>query len=96
MASAGLPLRTAPGAPAVPPVPAVPAGPTAPGVADALDAPAALDAPDVNSRLEVEASYSGGNGGASEPGAQTTHRPSPSLNHETRPDDPDRRQRTPR
>jgi len=45
---------------------------------------------------EMVAAYAGGNGGASDLGAHTTHRPRPSLNHEIRSEDADRRQRTPR
>jgi len=45
---------------------------------------------------EMQAAYSGGNGGASDFGTHTTHRPRPSLNHEIRSEDADRRQRTPR
>ncbi len=64
-----------------------------PAVRDTAPAPGASAVP---SPPEPDGAYSGGNGGASDPGAQTTQRPSPSLNHETRPDDADRRQRTPR
>lgn len=45
---------------------------------------------------EMQAAYSGGNGGASDFGTHTTHRPRPSLNHEIGSEDADRRQRTPR